>query len=501
MIALAVLASFAAFLPGDDPIHQSVLQAPLAQGSTGVGTEVAIDGDWLVATSYESTSGSGVHVFRRSGGQWSWFAELGLGAGANFQQVDIDGERLVVAQNSHSGGQVGVFVFDGSAWQLEQLLTSSDGGGQYFGKDASLDGDRLAVSSWGDPEDGEYGQVSIFERQGGQWLLVDPVHPNAGGCGFGYTVDLSGDWLVVTTLNAFLCGVGVPDFYERTANGWVWRQELTGMPAGLVALDGDLALVGTNVLRNVAGVWTWEAGIPPGTGSGDYFGFDYDLEDGRLIYADSTADGGQGATFVYEQIAGVWTQTAKLVATLPEAGGKLGSRVALSGDRVVTGCPPCGVASSGTPPGLIHVHLIPYAPSSYCTAKPNSLGCVPAMGATGTASATSAQPFLLTAAQVLNQKNGILIYGFGLAAVPFQAGVICAGSPIRRTPLQSSGGAPIGVNDCSGSFAFDMNAHVQSGIDPLLVPGVEVGAQYWYRDPADPFGSGLSDAIQFAVCP
>ena len=44
-----------------------------------------------------------------------------------------------------------------------------------------------------------------------------------------------------------------------------------------------------------------------------------------------------------------------------------------------------------------------------------------------------------------------------------------------------------------------MNAHVQSGADPLLVTGADVTTQYWTRDPVSPSGTGLSDAVHFEL--
>ena len=46
-------------------------------------------------------------------------------------------------------------------------------------------------------------------------------------------------------------------------------------------------------------------------------------------------------------------------------------------------------------------------------------------------------------------------------------------------------------------------ARIQSGIDLLLVPGVSISAQYYFRDALDPFGfgSGMSNAIRFTICP
>jgi hypothetical protein len=138
----------------------------------------------------------------------------------------------------------------------------------------------------------------------------------------------------------------------------------------------------------------------------------------------------------------------------------------------------------------------------YCTAKTNSQGCAASIGATGgpAASASAGAPFDVTAGGVVTDTLGLLFYGHGRRAVPFLGGFHCVEPPTPRTAIQASGnaGAP-----CTGSFAFDFSAYVQSGLDPLLVPGIVIDAQYWYRDSADPlgFGSATSDAIEFAIAP
>jgi hypothetical protein len=151
---------------------------------------------------------------------------------------------------------------------------------------------------------------------------------------------------------------------------------------------------------------------------------------------------------------------------------------------------------------VLDVGCPPVLPTTYCTAKTNSQGCAPAIGWSGLPSAGSPQPFLVTAGQVINQKTGILIYGLARASTPFQGGTLCVGQPFQRTAAQGSGGNA-GPDDCSGSFAYDMNARIQSGVDPQLAVGATVDAQYWYRDPADPagFATGLSDALEFVVGP
>jgi hypothetical protein len=150
---------------------------------------------------------------------------------------------------------------------------------------------------------------------------------------------------------------------------------------------------------------------------------------------------------------------------------------------------------------VLDVALTPLAPAAvYCTAKTNSAGCTPAIAFAGVPSASATSGFTLGASGLLEGKSGLLFYGLtGPAAVPFQGGWLCVQPPHVRTPVQLSSGSP----PCGGAYAIDFNAWIASGADPALVAGAQVWAQYWSRDPgyAPPANTGLTDAVQFAVCP
>ncbi len=139
-------------------------------------------------------------------------------------------------------------------------------------------------------------------------------------------------------------------------------------------------------------------------------------------------------------------------------------------------------------------------PSTYCTAKLNSQFCLPAIAITAAPSASNVGSCLVTATNVLNNRNGLLFYGYGTNAAPFQGGFLCVAAPTRRTPIQTSGGAPTGTS-CTGTFSFNLNAFIASGADPLLqVVGQPFACQYWSRDSADPFGSSFTNAVQGQIC-
>lgn len=136
--------------------------------------------------------------------------------------------------------------------------------------------------------------------------------------------------------------------------------------------------------------------------------------------------------------------------------------------------------------------------TTYCTGKTNSQGCTTAIAASGIPSASAASPFDLSAANLLPDTVGLLIYSSaGPASNPFQGGFLCMATPIFRTTGQGTGGS----SPCTGTLAIDFNAFVQSGQGIGLSAGVQVQAQFWSRDTgfAPPNASNLTDAVQFAI--
>lgn len=137
---------------------------------------------------------------------------------------------------------------------------------------------------------------------------------------------------------------------------------------------------------------------------------------------------------------------------------------------------------------------------SYCTAKTNSAGCTPQIGSSGSASLGGLDDFVVTASNVLNQRQGLLLWGFTPTAVPFGGGTRCVAAPSRRMPQQNSGGSASGV-DCSGVYAQPLSdAYMAS---QSFSVGALVYFQYWSRDSgfAPPNSIGLSDALRVRVCP
>ncbi len=149
------------------------------------------------------------------------------------------------------------------------------------------------------------------------------------------------------------------------------------------------------------------------------------------------------------------------------------------------------------------------APAFHCTAKFTAGGCLPVMGYTGYSSATRGFGFHVRGVGAINQKPGLLLYGFnGPASTPLSGGLLCVNPPLRRTVGANSGGSALPADDCSGVFTIDLNLFAVGGLggNPdigLLLPGNTVNAQWWGRDPgfAAPDNVQLTNGLTFQICP
>jgi hypothetical protein len=147
-------------------------------------------------------------------------------------------------------------------------------------------------------------------------------------------------------------------------------------------------------------------------------------------------------------------------------------------------------------------------PTTFCTAKTTSNGCVPAIGSIGTPSASAGSGFLVSASNTINNQSCLLFYGTnGQGSGAFQGGILCVKAPIKRTPGTTTGGNPP-PSDCSGAPAIDMNAFAIGSLGgtplaALTVPGTVVTCQWWGRDPgfAAPNNTQLTNGLQYTICP
>ncbi|HVS17577.1 MAG TPA: integrin alpha [Planctomycetota bacterium] len=139
-------------------------------------------------------------------------------------------------------------------------------------------------------------------------------------------------------------------------------------------------------------------------------------------------------------------------------------------------------------------------PQTFCTAKQNSQGCAAQMGWSGIPTLTGPDDFVVLATSVINQKPGVMIYGYATASIPYSNALLCVAPPLARSGLLLSGGNPP-PDDCSGTLALPLSQAFMTQLG--WSAGTHVVVQMWYRDPqiTDGTGAALSNGLEFDLCP
>jgi hypothetical protein len=405
------------------------------------GESLALEGDRLVVGSswdHELQYQSGaVYVFERTGGVWSQTAKL-KGSAVSFNRnlgrsVALDGDTIAAGATyaccaTSPSGAVHVFRRIAGVWTEEARLTgSASASSQAFGESVSLDGDRLAVGrpqlSFGTGN--SPGAIHVFQRSGSAWSEVQRIDSPVAVAGvkFGFDVALEGSTLVA------------------------------GMPKG-PSMGGAQSSGGrVDVFAETAGVWTHVQTLDANDGApGELFGYAIDLDgDVLAVGAPCSVDvpSSVGAGYVFERVAGVWRQTAKLITSRTATAGGLGASVALEGNEVWLGA----LVSSlnGPSSGSVSLFTLPVAQLGvrFCfgdgsagvcscanaSAPGNQLGCLNTFGlgswiiALGSASAAADDLIF----EVHGTNGATVLFGSAVAipAAPFGGGLICVASPRR----------------------------------------------------------------------
>src|SRR4029079_13640979 len=196
--------------------------------------------------------------------------------------VDLEGDTLVVgAPLEDNTGTAYVFTRTGGVWSQQAALKASNARpGDYFGSSVAVSGDTLVVGArfedsaatgidgnQTDDSAPDSGAAYVFTRTGSVWsqqAYVKASNTRAGDR-FGFSVDLSGNTLIVGASSEDGAAVGIggdqtntttPDSgaaYVFNRNGAVWSQEVyvkashPGAGDGFgngVAIVGDTFLVG-----------------------------------------------------------------------------------------------------------------------------------------------------------------------------------------------------------------------------------------------------------------
>lgn len=514
----------------------------------GFGRAIEIHGDRMVVTANAADAMGAAYAYRRIAGVWTQEQKF---RGADTAQGDffgfdaaLDGpnNRLVVGAYQADPGETNsgaayVFEYSGGSWVETQKLTALDGAAfDRFGRDPHLHGDLLVVGATGDDDGGlESGSAYVFRRTGGTFIFEQKLTASTADPAdeFGWSTAIDGTTILVCAISdeSGPNETGAVFAFEHDGSSWQEVQRIVPTDAAnddrfgwqMDAEDGVLVIGATNhdmPFNNGGAVYVFEKNggswvqtqkiIGDGVTSSDSFGWSVGLSGSRLLVGASGSEGipssppgFDGALYRFYDDGSRWVQVTRYMSgepsTVPIFLPQLGMACAIDGTTVAGGAP----FQNGPTVNTTGVAYVFSEDVVYCIPKTNSLDCAPSVSISGTPSVTDPNPFLVSASMLLNNRNGLLFYGYlgGPTSASFFGGTLCVQPPLRRTPIQSAGGSPPPANDCSGQLMFDFNALVQSGSDPLLVSGAQINAQYWARDPQHPDGTGtsLSDAAEFVI--
>ncbi len=278
--------------------------------------------------------------------------------------ISGDGNTIVVGEPSDasSTGSVLIFVNVNGAWtqQGSPLVGTGAVGTAVQGVDVAISGDGNTIIVGGPNDNSGVGAAWIFTRSGGVWTQQGSKLVGSGAVG---NANQAG--LVALSADGNTAAIGGPSdnsgagaVWIFTRSGGVWTQQgskLTGTGASGNALQGSavalsasgdtLLFGGQNdnedigaawVFTRSAGVWTQQGGklSPPDAAGNPAFGFFASLSaDGNTALIGGPFDQDVvGAAWIYNRVAGTWSETIKLSASDATGGPNFGWMVSLNGD-------------------------------------------------------------------------------------------------------------------------------------------------------------------------
>ncbi len=334
------------------------------------GWSVAVSGNTAVIGANGHTVGRNInqgaaYVFTLVGSVWTFQQELTAAdgvAGSYFgESVAISGNDIVVgAPDPGNAGALGVgvayvYTFGGTTWTQQQELTASDGAaGDLFGISVTVSGDTLVVGAPLHKVGNNAGQGAayVYTLSGTTWTPTQEL-TSANGLasdGFGDSVAISGNTLVVGDSFAGTAKHGAAYVFALSGSLWSQQQELTAADGAAndhfgesVAVSGNTIVVGASnhAGTGAAYVYTFastswsllqELNSPNG---GVEFGRAVALSGNTMVVGDGAANQGQGEAYVFTLAGSIWVPRQNLTAADGVGTPFFGGAVAVYGDTAV----------------------------------------------------------------------------------------------------------------------------------------------------------------------
>ena len=267
-----------------DLISDSGISTAATMGQPGFSGNTAVIGYYVGDSTFPN--GTAFACVRNLAGAWSIQQRLVPGDGAPQGNYGIScavfGNIAVVVSNVGSGPAVYVFVRTGSTWTQVQQFQPADIGPSDNLQVAAMTGNQLFLSA--DEQDSNRGAVYVYTLVSGVYNQVQKI-VGAAGDFFGISASCDGATLVVGAPGN---GAGIAYIYT-SAGGGTWSLLTTVTSSDGIA--GDDFGYGVSVNATLMAIGARNA------------------REGIVTFA--------GAAYIFQFAAGTWTQTQKLVSTVP----------------------------------------------------------------------------------------------------------------------------------------------------------------------------------------
>lgn len=250
---------------------------------------------------------NGGEVFWQIPNHKSWISSPGATGGQFGAALAVYGSDFLVGAPQNGKGSAHLYhvASDGTVTGPVALAPSALATGALFGYAVALGNGVAAV---GAPGDSGGGSIRVFEVTNGVWSQVLDYHSSALGS-LGNAIAIDGNTIVAGA----------------------WRTTFLG------ASEAGAAVV----LVRDNGVWQLGQTLKPANPSAqDHFGRSVAVLGPRIVVGANLDDDqaqDAGAVYGFEQASGVWTQSAKIVASDGVASDYFGTSVALSNDTLLVG--------------------------------------------------------------------------------------------------------------------------------------------------------------------
>ncbi|NNL21187.1 MAG: T9SS type A sorting domain-containing protein [Ignavibacteriaceae bacterium] len=231
--------------------------------------------------------------------------------------ISISGNKILIgARDANSNvGAAYVFRLQDTLWVEEQKLTPSGyvGAEPYIGNSVSIDGDYAIVGAHNDDSGGnESGAAYIFYYDGNEWTQQAKILSSdiSSGDKFGFSVSLSGDYVIVGAVSSFhqTHMTGAAYVFQRQDTLWV----------------EEVKLVDSSAVTTIA------------------FGFSVSLLNNYALVGvrhDNQNGNNSGAAYIFKRVNSNWTKLSKILASDGGESDQFGYQVDLDEEIFAVGAP------------------------------------------------------------------------------------------------------------------------------------------------------------------